>query len=145
MDNKAQSAPIFIAHNLKLLRKHMELSQQEFGKLLGVPRPTINTYEGGVVPSLKVVAHICSTFRLDINRFTFVQATVYEQLKNELPPNAIEATVQQQFSAFEQASLPQKLKTHKQLLYKYHRLVQFVQGGLLESGRSEAGHPNKEF
>lgn len=59
-----------IGHRIEELRKHLRLSQDEFGASIGVARQTISKWElGDNTPTIKNLQKICDTFKLDINFF----------------------------------------------------------------------------
>lgn len=56
------------AHNLKLLRKKANLSQQELAKEIHVPQTTISDLENGKYdPSLSIAYKVASYFRVSID------------------------------------------------------------------------------
>lgn len=50
---------------IKFLRKHLNLTQQEFADRLGVRRGTIASYEAGSAPSSRTISDICRVFGVD--------------------------------------------------------------------------------
>jgi len=128
--NPAGPQYVYTGHNLKLLRKHLGVTQQQLGNMLGLPRATINTYEGGSNPSFKVTVHICQKFGFDINRFTMFKATHPDQLKVAVPQSSLQQAHQTQMQALEQASAPELKQAYSQLLHQYLHLKMHVQAGL---------------
>ena len=54
---------MFLGYRLKELRKKMDISQTELGKLLGVTKVSISGYENGTrVPSMEVLMNIIKLF-----------------------------------------------------------------------------------
>lgn len=59
-----------IGHRIEELRKHLRLSQEEFGDKIGVARQTISKWElGDNTPTIKNLQKICDMFKIDINFF----------------------------------------------------------------------------
>ncbi len=55
-----------IETRIKELRKHLDLTQTEFGDALGVSRDVINSYERGrVVPTSLFLDHLCMKYSVD--------------------------------------------------------------------------------
>lgn len=71
-----------ISQQIKFIRKKVELSQNRFGKKIGVSGKTISAYENGkITPPLKVLERISTTY--DVNSLG-VKSENLKKLENEI-------------------------------------------------------------
>ena len=75
---------MFLGYRLKLLRKQCGLNQSELGKLLGVSKVSISSYEKGIrVPSLEVFLMIIKVFNVSADYILGRELSVVCEDKND--------------------------------------------------------------
>lgn len=57
-----------IATNILYLRENLKLSQENFGKIFGLNRGNISSYESGTVPPVSILIKIASHFKLTVEQ-----------------------------------------------------------------------------
>lgn len=78
-----------INDNIKALREHAGISQEELGKKIGKTRSAISQYESGkIIPRMGVIEQLASVFgvqKIDILGESYIASTHYEADQVEVP------------------------------------------------------------
>lgn len=64
------SNSIFLSRNLKLLRKHINETQESFARIFGVSRDNIASYERGVKPKIPFLVDIENYYHISLEELT---------------------------------------------------------------------------
>lgn len=79
---------IYISQNIKYLRKQKKITQEELGKLVGVKKAAVSTYEiGRNYPSVESLLQIVELFQVNMEDFFF------KDLSREKPSNRVEEPI----------------------------------------------------
>lgn len=71
---------------IKLLRKELKLSQEEFGKKIGITKSSISLYEkNAITPTEQSLKSICREFNVDYFWLTEGTGEMFEKIKKESP------------------------------------------------------------
>ncbi len=76
---------MFLANNLKYLRKKIKQSQADFAEILGIPRTTLGDYERGhTQPSMEMLVKIANHYKVQIDDLLKInlQNTISEELNS---------------------------------------------------------------
>ena len=79
------SQSIFLSANLRLLREHIQITQDAFAKILGITRNMIASYERGVKPKLPFLIDIENYFHISLEELISLDLKEHPEIIEKLP------------------------------------------------------------